>query len=550
MNLMIVESPTKAKKIAEYLGEGWQVIATAGHIRDLPKKSLGIDIANGFLPTYEVYEEKLKLVARLKTAALNASEIYLASDPDREGEAIAYHTMAALKLRGAKRITFSEISKKAILTAVKNHRKVDMNVVAAQEARRALDRLFGYIVSSIICNQSSLKLSAGRVQSPALKIIDMRDNEIKNFVKTNYYELFYKFHGLQLTCVNTSFSTSDDRVTDKKIYETIISNTKNMIINKHTDEKKNIKPKPCFTTSTLQQAASSVFSMQPKQAMDAAQKLFENAFITYHRTDSPNISAERHALIVEYLTSQGKPVRSEQQRYAASDANAQEAHEAICPTDLSRAEIGKEFDINTQNLYKLIYERTLLSAMPNGIDETCKLIAQSDYLIENKPVQFSVSETVTVEAGWRKYRIIEKPKKDSEQASLPADFENSVNVSTDDFSIAAKATKPPPRYTPADMVKVLEKLGIGRPSTYATIFESLVERQYIKVNEKFIEINDLGKRVVESLSTQQFLNLNYTKNMELELDAIANGKATYLSVVSAAYKILDAEKENIQFKVE
>jgi DNA topoisomerase-1 len=178
MNLMIVESPTKAKKIQEYLGNEWTVIATAGHIRDLPKKDLGIDIKNGFLPTYEVYEDKTHLISKLKKAALNADEIYLASDPDREGEAIAWHTLKALSLRNAKRITFTEINKKAILAAVKNHRKIDINFVRAQEARRVLDRLFGYIISPILCSQSNLKLSAGRVQSPALKIIYMRDIEV------------------------------------------------------------------------------------------------------------------------------------------------------------------------------------------------------------------------------------------------------------------------------------------------------------------------------------------------------------------------------------
>lgn len=544
---MIVESPTKAKKIAGYLGKDWNVIATLGHIRDLPEDDLGVDVNNGFLPTYNVYEEKKPLVAKLKKAAIEAKEVYLASDPDREGEAIAFHTLSALKLKQHKRITFSEISKPAIEKAIKNSRTIDMNLVAAQEARRVLDRLFGYIISPILCKQSNLKLSAGRVQSPALKIIYIRNAEIENFVKTNFFELVLKFNGLDLTCVNTSFSDSKDKVTDKAIYQDIIDNTTQVSIEKISGDVKSINPKPCFTTSTLQQAASNIFDMQPKKTMEAAQKLFENGFITYHRTDSPNLSTERYQSLVSHLTAKGLPVRDKQHTYATGE-NAQEAHEAIAPTDLNLADISADFDTNCRNLYKLILERTLLSAMPNGKDETCKLIATSNHTVNGRHVKFEVSETISLELGWRQYLNVEKVKDKKEQASLPADFDAQMNVSKENFVILEKFTKPASRYSPADIIKVLEKLGIGRPSTYAAIIEGLLERNYIKIDKKFIEITELGKRVVEALSTQQFLNLNFTQVMETELDEIATGKKSYLSLVSKTYQLLEDQKGQIEFK--
>lgn len=546
MDLVLVESPTKARKIQEFLGKKYIVQATVGHFRDLPEDDMGIDVENGFLPLYEVKKDKSSLVKKLKKLALKADTVYLASDLDREGEAIAFHCKSELKLRNTKRIVFNEITEKAVKNAIANPRKIDLNLVASQEARRVLDRLVGYTVSPILCNQSGKKLSAGRVQSPTLKIIAMRDQAIKSFVPSDYYELSVNIEGVKLNCVNTSIGEKD-KITDKAFLENIVDNINNLSISTEKSNPKTIKTKPCFTTSKLQQTASSTLKLSPKKTMQIAQKLFENGLITYHRTDSPNLSADKFVELKEYLAkNKDFDLRDEQLIYKTSD-DAQLAHEAIAPTDFSLETLTDEFNKDEKNLYKLIYERTMLSALKDGTDVTCKLTATADYEHDGNAVEFVLNDTQVIDLGWRKYLSVEKKESKKNQA-IPADVKDNYSKDDVEFNIDTKTTKAPSRYKAADLIKVLEKLEIGRPSTYASIIDNLFTRKYIVEDKDFINITDTGLKVVDAINDMFFMNLKFTQVIEKQLDNIATGKMTYLTLVEENYKLLENEKNKINYK--
>lgn len=544
---MIVESPTKAKTIRNYLGEGWTVKATLGHIRDLVDNELGVDVENGFLPKYAIYKEKEKLVSELKKLSIAADEIYIASDPDREGEAIAYHITKALKLTDAKRITFNEISKNALNEAIKNHRTINYKMVNAQETRRILDRLYGYIISPILSKQSGRALSAGRVQSVALKIIKMRDDEIKNFVKTKYYEIELNVNGIKFSCVNTTLGLNKDtKITDRKFLENIAENTSELKFNYLDEEIKQIKPKACFTTASLQQVGSSVLGIQVKKVMDIAQKLFENGFISYHRTDSQNLSSEKYQYVSKFVTNNGISIRDAQLIFKSKDG-AQEAHDPIAVKDLDIKELPEEFSKNEKALYALIYERTILNVMQNGEDSFKKIVVNTDYLIEGKTVDFEINSTSVKKLGWREHLKIEKSDKENKDKIDPNLTIKEKNVCVDDFEILDKVTKPSPRYTERDLVKILEKLEIGRPSTYATIIQTLLDREYVKFEGKFLTVTDLGIKVTNALEGQDFLNLQYTKNMEANLDKIAGGTLKREAVLQECYDTINSGLDKIKF---
>ena len=547
MKLMIVESPTKAKTIKGYLGEGWTIKATLGHIRDLVDNELGVDVENGFLPKYEIYKDKEKLVSELKKLSITADEIYIASDPDREGEAIAYHIAKALRLTDVKRITFNEISKAALNDALKNTRSIDYKKVNAQETRRILDRLYGYIISPVLSKQSGRALSAGRVQSVALKIIKMRDDEIKNFVKTNYYEIELNVNGIKFSCVNTTLGLKKDtKIVDRKFLEQIAENITHLKFNYLDEVIKQISPKACFTTASLQQVGSSVLGIQVKKVMDIAQKLFENGFISYHRTDSQNLSSEKYQYVSNYVDNKKIPIRDSQLIFKAKDG-AQEAHDPIAVKDLDVTELPDEFNKNEKALYALIYERTSLNVMQNGEDSFKKILVNTDYLIDQKPVDFEINTTSVKKSGWREHLKIEKSDKESKEKIDPDLSITEKNVCVDDFNILDKVTKPSPRYTEKDLVKILEKLEIGRPSTYASIIQTLLDREYINFDGKFLSITDLGSKVIDALEGQEFLNLQYTKNMEASLDKIAAGTLKREVVLQECYNTITAGLDKIKF---
>lgn len=549
MKLMIVESPTKAKTIKSYLGDDWIIKSTLGHIRDLVDNELGVDIENGFLPKYEIYKDKVKLVNELKKLSITADEIYLASDPDREGEAIAYHISKALKLTNAKRITFNEISKNALNDAIKNARSIDYQKVNAQETRRILDRLYGYLISPVLSKQSGKALSAGRVQSAALKILKLRDDEIKNFVKSEYYELELNVNGLKFGCVNTTLGLKkDEKITNKKLLNQVAENSSHLKFNYLDEEIKQIKPKACFTTASLQQVGAAILGIPVKKIMDIAQKLFENGLISYHRTDSQNLSTEKYDYVSKYVSSQNLAIRDSQLIYKSKDG-AQEAHDPIAVKDLDVKELSDDFNKNEKNLYKLIYERTILNVMPNGEDSFKKILVETDFNITDTPVAFEINTTSIKSLGWREHLNIEKSDKSSKEKIDPNISILEKNVCVDDFSINTKVTKPSPRYTEPDLVKVLEKLEIGRPSTYASIIQTLLDREYAQMDGKFIVITELGRKVIDALQDQDFLNLQYTKNMESSLDKIAHGKLPRNDLLQECYDTITSGLGKIKFTV-
>lgn len=553
MKLIIVESPAKIKKIQECLGSDWKVTASVGHIRDLPQKEMGIEPPN-FVPSYEVTEDKKKVVADLKKLVKDASEVYLATDLDREGEAIAFHLKETLNLKTYKRVTFSEITKNAILKAVENPRQIDDAMVAAQESRRVLDRLVGFTVSPALSNQSGITLSAGRVQSPAVRIAVEREREIRNFVKQEFYTVTTTLeNGLTLELDAKGWCDNDKHIFDKSVAEAIAEN-KNYVVSKASIDEKKANPRAPFTTSTLQQAASSLLKMSPKETMKNAQALFEQGAITYHRTDTPNLSAEAFEEIKALLTEEGYDTQDQQLTWSSKE-NAQEAHEGIRPTNIAEGLVGQ--DANQKKLYELIRERTLASVMPPAIDVVTSIELSSVEPIkagelENHAI-FKVSGKVEKYAGWRKIVVIEAAKKGAGELPVMV-YEGENHTGTNE--VKSKSTQPPSRYTEASLVKALDNLGIGRPSTYAAILENITSRGYIqlgtgeggKSKEMQVVATPLAETLIDAIIKMTFVNLDYTKKLEDDLDLIAHNKGTYLDLVRDVYEVLNSELGNIEIE--
>lgn len=544
MRLMIVESPNKIKKIQSYLGEGWIVAASVGHIRDLPEKDIGVTPPD-FKPNYVISPDKKSVVTKLKALAAKASEVYLATDPDREGEAISYHLRVALGLKAHKRVTFNEITKKAITQAVESARQIDNKLVAAQEARRVLDRLFGYTLSPILSQQSGIKLSAGRVQSVAVKIVVMREREIKEFRKRNFYVLQAELStGLSMELSPKPFAENGKHIFDLSLIQRIAEHAKSIKINDITTEPKEIKPRPPFTTSTLQQAASATLKMSPADTMKNAQSLFEQGAITYHRTDSPNLSGDGFTAATSALRAMNIEHQQTQIKYVTKDS-AQEAHEAIRPTTFASS-AGET--IEQQKLYSLILERTLTSVMNPGIDDvtTIRGSIPEPNTDEMQKAVFTASGKITRSAGWRSLAKLEPYQ--SKETALTGDAELGMTYHATP-SIITKQTEPPSRFTEATLIKALEALGVGRPSTYASIMENIKNREYISIATKgtaTISPTATGIAVVDALNEMPFMRLDYTAEMESQLDRIAVGKAAYLPTVSNAYSDLASQLHSIK----
>lgn len=550
MKLMIVESPNKIKKIKSYLGEGWNVCASVGHIRDLPVSDMGVSPPY-FSPQYIINEDKKKVVSNLKRAVQNASEVYLATDPDREGEAIAHHLRVCLGLNNPKRITFSEITKKAIDAALLNVRSIDDDLVAAQEARRVLDRIVGYSVSPVLSNQAGVPLSAGRVQSPAIKITVLRENQIREFRKRNYYVVEIKLHnGLLATLDVKDWCDDGKHIFDKNIVDAI-SEFKSVFVSRSEVVEKETRPRPSFTTSTLQQAASTALKFTPANTMRHAQALFEQGAISYHRTDTPNLSNESFLMMCGCLEKLGLDSQETQIKWPIKDS-AQEAHEAIRPTDPFNDDAGETSD--QKNLYRLIRERALASAMPPAIDVVTELEFKTiDFItIDERVSQAKYTAIGRVEKykGWRSICTIEK-------SNLVENTLSAIVREGDRFegdtAIIEKTTEPPPRFTEATLIKALEKLGIGRPSTYASIMENIKKRGYIVVGDhgkkksgNQIRPTKTGEMIAQSLSSMTFMNLDYTRILEQKLDEIAAGKSKYIDLVALVYSTIGRECNEIK----
>ncbi len=531
-HLVIVESPSKIKKLEAFLGSDYIVMSSVGHIRDLPKSNKkAVDIEGGFIPHYEVSKGKEKVIHDLEQALHKVDDVWLAPDADREGEAIAWHLKEVLQLKDPKRITYNEITKEAVLYAMAHPRKIDMNMFRAQEARRVLDRLVGYDLSGLIWKKVRYGLSAGRVQSPALRIVMEREREIRAFIPEAYYVLYANLSEskkdiLKFTC--------NEEIKDKKRAETIVEKAEQ---NKNTwtilditeTEVKRASRAP-FITSTLQQVASTRLGFSPSRTMRAAQKLYEQGHITYMRTDSTSLSKQALDSIAAFITKNYDKKYLDTKNFASKVKNAQEAHEAIRPSDIKKINAGLAED--EKKLYRLIHNRTLSSQMSDALTLRTKITASiKDYKKENFP-EFSLNGSRILFDGW----LIADPESAGEDVTVPA-LKKGADINFVSIENIEKFTEPPSRYTEAGLIKELDKRGIGRPSTFASIMRTLEDRQYVEKLGRALKPTDTGD-VVSSFLEENFTNYisdSFTSEMEDKLDLISNGEVKYLQTLKDFY---------------
>lgn len=563
MQLVIVESPTKARKLRTYLGDGYKVEASVGHIRDLPKTEMGVDIEKDFTPKYVISPDKEKVISILKKAAHAADEIILATDPDREGEAIAWHLTHVLKEvthEKFKRATFHEITKQAVQEAISHPSKLKMDLVHAQQARRVVDRLVGYEVSPVLWKKVRRGLSAGRVQSVALRMIVEREREIAAFKPEEYWEVDVALRINEGKITEAVFV--EGKVIDQLPAEVFVARV--IEINGKSFDPKNKKdvepvveglPKadycitsverkersrsslPPFTTSTLQQAAANRLGMSSKQTMKLAQDLYEEGMITYHRTDAVNLSQQAITMARSYIERNfGKEYVPEKPRvFANSSKNAQEAHEAIRVTDVSVsadavAQHGHKLTERHAKLYDLIWRRFLASQLPSAVyDQTTITVTAT---MENKKTAtLRTTGSVLKFDGWM--RLFP----DRSDVILPAVNEGQA-VHYQAHNAAQKFTQPPPRYNDASLVKALEQQGIGRPSTYASIISVIEDRGYVSRDARRFVATPIGMTVSDFLIKHfpVFMEYQFTAEMEEDLDRISRGEKEWVKVVSTFYK--------------
>lgn len=526
MKLLIVESPSKAKTINKYLGKDYKVVASVGHVRDLPKSNRNaIDIDGGFVPRYEIIAGKEKVIDEISTLAKKADEVLLATDPDREGEAIAWHVKDACKLKSPKRVLFYEITKEGIGEALKSPRKLDEHLRRAQEARRILDRLVGYDLSGLIWKKVRYGLSAGRVQSPALHILVEREKEVKAFVPETYYILSAlcatkEKEPLPLSC--------SEEPREKKRADEILSLAKkgSWTVTDVSETEAKRSPRPPFTTSTLQQAASSRLGLSPSRTMRIAQKLYEAGHITYMRTDSVTLAAEAKRQIIALIGKEFGGEYVSPRDWKTKSKNAQEAHEAIRPTKFGPLpRIGAE----EMKLYRLIRDRAIASQMTDAKLLRTKITAGTG--AKNFP-DFTVTGSHLLFPGWLALDAASR----GEETEVPK-VSAGDPLTLKDIESEEKQTEPPRRYSEAGLVKELEKRGLGRPSTYASIIKTLLDRQYVVKDGRSLQATEVGE-VVDDFLFEHFSDVvseKLTAKMEDELDDIAEGKREYEKTLKEFY---------------
>ena len=528
--LIIVESPAKAKTIEKYLGADYKVMSSIGHVRDLPKSNKdAVDIENGFIPKYIISPGKNKTIEGLRSSAKKVEKVLLASDPDREGEAIAWHVSELIKdiNPNLKRVVFHEITEPAIKEAIKQPRDIDLNLKEAQEARRVLDRLVGYDLSGLIWKKVRYGLSAGRVQSPALRIIMEREREIRAFIPEHYFTLTANTEIEKLKIPFLCSKEPREEAEAKRIKKVGESNNWQITDLKETEVKR--VPRPPFTTSTLQQVASTRLGFSPSRTMGAAQKLYEAGHITYMRTDSTIISSIAQKQIIALLHNDFGKEYVRPRQFKTKSKSAQEAHEAIRPTNFSHKNVGVSSD--QKALYELIWQRAVASQMAEAITKRTKLVTNIISKTETIP-DFSITGSRIIFDGWLRVDFRARGE-DTEVPKLSI----GDNVDVKEVVVEAKQTQPPNRYTEAGLIKELEKRGIGRPSTYASIMRTIIDRGYVLKEGRTLFPTDTGD-VVSSFLEKHFTDYisdTFTSDMEDELDDIAAGKRTYLKTLSDFY---------------
>ena len=571
--LVIVESPTKVKTIKKFLGSNYVVMASNGHVRDLPKSQMGVDLEHDFEPKYITIRGKGEILAGLRKEVKKADKIYLATDPDREGEAISWHLMKALKLEGKKvyRISFNEITKSAVKASLKNARDIDMDLVDAQQARRVLDRIVGYKISPVLWAKVKRGLSAGRVQSVALRIIADREDEIAAFIPEEYWSLDanFKVKGEKKPLTAKFYGTKDEKITihnEEELHKILadLEEAEYEVVDVKRGERSKKAPLP-FTTSTLQQEASKALNFATSKTMRIAQQLYEGVdikgsgtvgLITYLRTDSTRISEEADANARAYV---GKAYGEEYVAETASEQkqkndgkNIQDAHEAIRPSDVTRvpAEIKESLTRDQFRLYQLIWKRFVASRMQPAKYETPSVkIGADDY-------RFTVSASKIIFEGFRLAYVESDEEKQSGNVMVKS-IDKDSELTKESFDYKQHFTQPPAHYTEASLVKTLEELGIGRPSTYAPTISTIIARRYVAKENKNLYMTELGE-VVNNIMKQSFtsiVDVNFTAYMEGLLDMIAEGKVEWKSVISNFYPDLKeavekAEKELETVKIE
>ena len=562
--LIIVESPAKANTIKKFLGGNTKVVASMGHIRDLPKSKMGIDIEHDFEPQYINIRGKGDLIKSLKKDAKQAKKVYLATDPDREGEAIAWHLAKILEEDKSKitRVTFNEITKTAVQKAIKQSRDIDINLVDAQQARRVLDRIVGYKISPVLWKKVKRGLSAGRVQSVAVKLIVDREEEIEKFIPEEYWNIYVdlKDKKSKKTFEARFYGESGKKqeIHSKEEVDTILQNIKDKeyIISEVKKGEKKRTPAPPFTTSTMQQEASRKLGFTLKKTMSVAQGLYEGVklkqkgtvgLITYMRTDSTRISEEARASAKEQII---KIYGEEyyENRYYKTNKDAQDAHEGIRPTyiDIDPEEIKEELTKDQYKLYKLIYNRFMASQMKPAIYDTMAVTIKADkydFKANGQSIKFKGFMTLYVEGT--------DEKEEKEEGILPP-LEENQKVELQKINPKQSFTEPPARYTEASLVKALEEKGIGRPSTYSPTITTILERRYVEKIQKQLHPTELGK-IVNKLLTENFkdvINVEFTAKIENEFDQIAEGKEEWKKMIREFYGPFEQEVEKVEKELE
>lgn len=568
-NLVIVESPSKATTIKKFLGSSYEVVASNGHVRDLPKSQLGIDIENDFEPKYITIRGKGELLAKLRKEVKKADKVYLATDPDREGEAISWHLSNALKLDGknARRITFNEITKNAVKQSIKQAREIDMNLVDAQQARRVLDRMVGYQISPVLWAKVKRGLSAGRVQSVTLRIIADREEQINAFIAKEYWTLSGEFQvaGEKKPLVADFYGTTKEKIAieskeqvDKIIEE--IQKSEFKISDIKTSGRIKKSPLP-FTTSTLQQEAAKTLNFATQKTMRLAQGLYEGVaikgkgtlgLITYLRTDSTRISEEAKQSAAEYIKENyGEDYLNQEEKSKKNSKKIQDAHEAIRPSyvDLTPAQVKESLSRDQFRLYQLIWKRFLASQMSAAKYETKSVKIDSD------KYRFTSASSKVVFSGYLSVYQTDEDKVDKK--NLSKKLEKDMKLELGQIDKKQHFTQPPAHFTEASLVKTLEELGIGRPSTYAPTISVIINRHYVAKEQKNLYITELGE-VVNNIMKKSFasiVDVNFTAYMEGLLDRVEDGSVKWKTVVENFYPDLHeavelAQKELEQIKIE
>ena len=562
--LIIVESPAKANTIKKFLGGNTKVVASMGHIRDLPKSKLGINIENNFEPEYINIRGKGDLIKELKKDAKNAKKVYLATDPDREGEAIAWHLSNILNVDEKKvtRVTFNEITKTAVQKAIKEPRDIDINLVDAQQARRVLDRIVGYKISPVLWKKVRRGLSAGRVQSVAVKLIVDREEEIEKFILEEYWNIYVELIDKK---TNKKFeakfygkSGKKQEIHSQEEVNEILATIKKAtyIIEEVKKSEKKRTPAPPFTTSTMQQEASRKIGFSIKKTMSVAQGLYEGVkiqdkgtvgLITYMRTDSTRISEEARATAKKYIT-ETYGENYYENRYYKTNKEAQDAHEGIRPTyaELEPEKIKDSLTKDQYKLYKLIYNRFMASQMASAVYDTMSVTINANnytFKANGQNIKFKGFMTLYVEGT--------DGKEEKEAGMLPELIQNEI-VKLEKIEPKQSFTEPPARYTEASLVKTLEEKGIGRPSTYSPTITTILERRYIEKEQKQLVPTELGK-IVNKLLCENFadvINVEFTAKVETEFDNIAEGKENWKKMIEEFYGPFEENVERVEKELE